>query len=259
MIGVFPFGQEVKKVLQTDHTPKRVFVLGVYASAVHARWINSNGGLLVEALAVSTEPYIFWRGEGADEIINATTIPQGLGRLEPAWAKFNGPSGIALDDLYLAPMGLGREDAWLCDLVPHSCFNPGQKCAIEREYVPVMQRYQLPEPSVPSKPKVLSDDIRRSEIMDEIRESEAEVLVLLGDEPVKWFLHQWSEQWQKLADFGTTIKDYGILHPVQLDGITIKVLPLVHPRQSGRLGHYSPMWYKLHQEWLDSKNCSIFE
>ena len=34
----YPFGQELKKVIQQDRTPKKVFVLGVYASAVHARW-----------------------------------------------------------------------------------------------------------------------------------------------------------------------------------------------------------------------------
>jgi len=37
MIGIFPFGEEVHKVEQKDRTPKNVFILGVYASAVHAR------------------------------------------------------------------------------------------------------------------------------------------------------------------------------------------------------------------------------
>lgn len=34
----FPFGSELKKVIQTDRTAKKVFILAVYASAVHARW-----------------------------------------------------------------------------------------------------------------------------------------------------------------------------------------------------------------------------
>ena len=34
----FPFGEELKPLRQQDRTPKKVFVLGVYASAVHARW-----------------------------------------------------------------------------------------------------------------------------------------------------------------------------------------------------------------------------
>ncbi len=32
--GVFPFGQPIVPVAQQDRTPKKVFVLGVYASAV---------------------------------------------------------------------------------------------------------------------------------------------------------------------------------------------------------------------------------
>jgi hypothetical protein len=34
----FPFGEVVRPVVQQDRRAKSVFVLGVYASAVHARW-----------------------------------------------------------------------------------------------------------------------------------------------------------------------------------------------------------------------------
>lgn len=34
----YPFGETVYPLVQQDRTPKKVFVLGVYASAVHARW-----------------------------------------------------------------------------------------------------------------------------------------------------------------------------------------------------------------------------
>lgn len=37
MAYYYPFGEEVHKVVQQDRSPKKVFVLGVYASAVHAR------------------------------------------------------------------------------------------------------------------------------------------------------------------------------------------------------------------------------
>jgi len=38
MIGIFPFGEKVREVEQKDRSPKQVFILGVYASAVHAKW-----------------------------------------------------------------------------------------------------------------------------------------------------------------------------------------------------------------------------
>ena|GEM_PF-5112732 len=60
----FPFGQPVRCLVQRDRTPKKVFILGVYASAVHARWVDPSGRQLVLALAVASEPYIFWRGGG---------------------------------------------------------------------------------------------------------------------------------------------------------------------------------------------------
>ena len=60
----FPFGQKLTKVQQTETTPnKEVFVLGVYASAVHAKWIDNERKIKVQALAVASEPQIFWTGE----------------------------------------------------------------------------------------------------------------------------------------------------------------------------------------------------
>jgi hypothetical protein len=121
MIGIFPFGEEVRKIEQKDRTPKKVFILGVYASAVHAGWFDVNGNAIVKALAVASEPYIFWREEGADEIIQKIQIPQALGELLPAAKQFNAPSGIALDDRIIKPLGITQEGTWLCDLIPHSC------------------------------------------------------------------------------------------------------------------------------------------
>jgi hypothetical protein len=132
-LGKFPFGQPVRKVVQTDRSPKKVFVLGVYASAVHAQWIREDGKTRIKALAVASEPCIFWRGENAESIIQQIDIPPELGRLELADQQFNGPSGRALDSTILHPMNLDRSDAWFCDLVPHSCINPAQSRAIERE------------------------------------------------------------------------------------------------------------------------------
>jgi len=247
-LGTFPFGQPVEPLVQHDRGPKKVFVLGVYASAVHARWIGPDGKDRVKALAVASEPHIFWRGEGADEIIAEITIPEELGMLVPAAGRLNGPSGAALDEMFLDPLGINRDDAWLCDLVPHSCVNPSQRKAIKREYTPVIYQFKLPVPSVPPVPKILADDARRREILDEIRESQAELLVLLGDKPIQSFLKHFDDRWKRLADFSP----YGQRHRVRLDGLEIDVLPLAHPRQTAQLGMASEKWYKLHQEWMES-------
>jgi hypothetical protein len=65
-LGTFPFGQPVRKVEQMDRSSKKVFVLGVYASAVHAKWIGSDGKEKVRALtacppAASRQTWAFLR------------------------------------------------------------------------------------------------------------------------------------------------------------------------------------------------------
>ncbi len=250
-IGTFPFGQAVQEVVQTDRTPKNVFVLGVYASAVHACWLNPVGKQVVAALAVAREPYIFWRGEKAESIIEQIAIPSELGKLTPARQDFNGPSGIALDDMILNPLGVDRQQAWLCDLVPHSCVNPSQAKAIEREYLPVAAQYGLCRPTVPPVPHRLTDENRRKAILAEIVESQASVLVLLGDKPIQWFLSYFDSRWSKLSDFGRENQAYGQLHPVNLAGKEMIILPIAHPRQIARLGRSSSVWFETHQTWLE--------
>ena len=248
-LGHFPFGQPVQTLAQTDRRPKRVFVLGVYASAVHARWAGPSGETLANALAVASEPYIFWRGDGAEEIVRQIAVPPEAGRLEPAEPRFNGPSGIALDELYLKPLGITRADAWLCDLVPHSCANPGQLAAVERAYLPALQRCGLPRATVPPVPAELADACRRAAVLGEIIESRCDTLVLLGDEPVRWFLSHYDSRWRCLRDFGQTADLYGRRHAVRLDGLRVDLIPLVHPRQAARLGASSERWSVLHQSW----------
>src|SRR5438132_12716859 len=92
----FPFGEKVKQVKQEKKEGSKLFVLGVYASAVHARWVGADGKEKVKALAVASEPEIFWRGKNAETIVSSISIPKELGHLElPSGATnkiFNGPS-----------------------------------------------------------------------------------------------------------------------------------------------------------------------
>lgn len=250
-LGSFPFGQPVREVEQTDRTQKHVFVLGVYASAVHARWVGSNNKTIVNALAVASEPTIFWRGENAEAIIQNIFVPPALGRLVPANQQFNGPSGVALDELILTPLGLTRSDAWLCDLVPHSCLNPAQSKAIERAYLPEVREHGLPKPTVPPVPTILAGEKRRSDILEELLESEADTLILLGDQPIRWFLSYFDPRWQRLADFLQDGQPYGTPCKVQLNHKHMEVIALAHPRQIARLGHSSPIWYNHHQTWIN--------
>lgn len=244
-LGTYPFGQPLQPVVQTDRTPKKVFVLGVYASAVHARWVSAEGKTLVTALAVASEPYIFWRGDGAEDILRKIKVPKAAGHLEPAASNLNGPSGVTLDEEILAPLGLSRADAWLCDLVPHTCLNDSQKEALDREYEPRRDKLRLPKVNLPPVPKKFADHTRRAEVLAELEESMAKVVIVLGDEPIRHWLTHFDGRWKKLSHFA----EYGRLHTMGIAGRTYQVLPLAHPRQVGKLGAHSEKWFKAHQGW----------
>jgi hypothetical protein len=254
----FPFGEPLRRVEQPidGRSPgKKVFVLGVYSSAVHARWLDEDGRELVKALAVASEPSIFWRGEGCAEMIASIQIPAGCGSLEPADGDYNGPSSARLDSDILEPLGgITRADAWLCDLLPESRANCQQLAAIYREYVPRMKQFKLPVPTVPVEPDFKRAKIpssRLDEILLELAASDASLLVLLGDIPISAFLRPLGGRQSSLRDFGDSPSKYGKRHRIQLRGIRpdLEVLPLAHPRQIGGLGGHSPKWKTLHSSW----------
>ena len=244
----FPFGKPVQTVKQTDCSPKKVFVLGVYASAVHAKWLTPKGERSVEALAVASEPYIFWRGENAQYYF--PEISREVGTLVPAGEQFNGPSGRALDDRIIKPLGYTRNDCWLCDLVPHSCVNTRQRDAIRRAYNPLVEKFGLTAHTAPDVPKKLTDGKRRDEIYGELVQSKATKLVLLGDMPIKWFVHHYDIRWEKLSDFIHAGKGYGKPVEAKIGDVSLEILPFAHPRQIAQLGVSSAEWFNIHEEWM---------
>lgn len=246
----FPFGERLHRLVQEDRTPKKVFVLGVYASAVHALWMK-DGKIKCRAMAVASEPRIFWDGneDEAREIIGRIKIPAELGTLSPAERSKNGPSAKVLDEQILAPLGFSRKDAWLCDLMPESRINKDQKKAIERCYNEYIGKYHLNPVTVPERKSSFCDAQRAREILKEIEESDARLLVLLGDIPIKQFLKRVADiPYSSLQEY-VDLYGYGNESDVIIGGRAMKVLPLAHPRQIGALGYHSNTWYQMHQEW----------
>lgn len=247
---IFPFGQKLTKVQQTETTPnKEVFVLGVYASAVHAKWLDKDGKIIVQALAVASEPEIFWKGlDAKEQIEKIEKMPEDLGKLLPANKNLNGPSGVALDDLFLKPLGYSREQAWLCDLLPESRVNPNQQKAVNM-YNEFAVKYELPLSTIP---QFRVDEIRENaehrhlEILNELEKSGAKTIILLGDLPIRWFLHFFDKRRSKLSQFGNSQDTYGLRHDIVINNKSYSVIPLCHPRNAARLGAFSKTWAELH-------------
>lgn len=238
MAYYYPFGEQLHPLTQQDRTKKQVFVLGVYASAVHARW-KKDGKVVCRALAVASEPRIFWDGDQAEaeRIISRIYIPPELGKLEPADRNLNGPSAKVLDEQILAPLGFTRNDAWLCDCLPETRLNPGQRSAIQRCYEPQRGRYGLNPVTVPAVPKIFCDAERAAEITDELMESGAGLLVLLGDIPIRQYLKRVAEvPFSSLKEY-CDLYGYGTRTEVEIGGrygkaVKLEVLPLTHPSRS---------------------------
>lgn len=242
----YPFGEPVIKVEQRDRTPKKVFILGVYASAVHAKWVSLEGKILINALAVASEPYIFWRGDKAEEIVSKIKLPEQAGKLVAADEKFNGPSGNVLDEKYLIPLKLTRDDCWLCDLVPYSMLNPKQVFALHKHESLVnkfgLKKYNMRTADLMNR-KI--DERRRIEILSEIKESKAKYLITLGNEPLSNFVKFYNPGINTLNQ----IDPYGTIRDINIDGSPMKLISLVHPRQAGKLGGYSKKWNEIHSNW----------
>lgn len=232
-----------------------MFVLGVYASAVHARWTKpGEKHSICAALAVASEPRIFWDGniDEAREIISKIKIPKELGTLEPAGSNLNGPSAKVLDESILAPLGFIRKDAWLCDLLPETRINKSQREVIKGKYNPKIAEFGLNKVSIPDRPTIFCDSVRCKEILEELKESQADLLILLGDIPIAQFLNEVANVPYKTLQEYVNLYGYGKATNTIIDGRTIKVLPLAHPRQIGGLGFHSKDWHDKHQEWEKS-------
>ena len=252
MAYYYPFGERVCPLVQQDKSPKKVFALGVYASAIHAKW-KKGDKTICQALAVASEPRIFWDGnpQEAAEIISRINIPEELGTLEPASAHLNGPSAKVLDEDILAPLGFTREDAWLCDLLPETRLNPSQEKVIREKYNPLINQYGLNEVTIPLRPAVFCDDARCDEILAEIESSQADLLILLGDIPIRQFLNKVTEvNYRSLQEY-VDLYGYGKCSQIAVNGKVISVLPLAHPRQIGALGAHVEKWFRLHSQWED--------
>ena len=141
----------------------------------------------------------------------------------------------------------------MCDLLPESRINSGQKAAIERCYNKYICQYDLKPVTVPERKSKFCDARRAAEILEELKESDARLLVLLGDIPIKQFLKRVADiPYSSLQEY-VDLFGYGNPTDVTIQGKTIKVLPLAHPRQIGALGYHSKTWCEMHQKWEENR------
>lgn len=169
--------------------------------------------------------------------------------MEPAFRQLNGPSAKVLDENILAPLGFTRADVWLCDCLPETRINPNQVKVINKHYNPLIEQYGLNPVTVPKRSSAFCDKKRSVEITYELMQSNADLLVLLGNIPIAQYLKKVADvPYSTLGEY-VDLYGYGNATEVVIKGKSIKVLPLAHPRQIGALGAHSKRWHLAHKEW----------
>jgi uracil-DNA glycosylase len=134
--------------------------------------------------------------------------------------------------------------------------NAQQARALEREHDPLVGRSGLPKYDWPRLPAQLASEERRSEIEAELLASEADVIITLGDQPLRWFPSSHGSH-AALSEYGQTPEDYGRLHQFRVAGRNVGLLPLVHPSQAAGLGSHSSGWAELHKQWLMGPSVEV--
>lgn len=242
----FPFGETLENTPPQRTSNAKAFVLGVYASAVHARWIGPDGKEACKALAVSTEPCSFWDGNGGEKIISRIdrTVPREMGSLALPAGKFNGPSGETLREKYLAPLDLTPDKCWITDL--------HDRYFLSRDNAKAVAKYEMlrhkagsktAPASLPTRPKrVVPTEERLARLRDEFHQSGAPLVITLGNEPLRPLL---GASARKLSN-----ERYGEPAEFEVFGRRVVVLRLCHPRQAGALGFSSRAWTDTHAAWM---------
>jgi hypothetical protein len=223
----FPFGSPIQPVTWRHLGPRPVLIIGVYPSAVHARWLDGDGRTRIRALAVANEPEPFWTGQDAEKHLAAVaaTAPAVVGRLVAA-SGHNGLSGQALDGSVLVPLGLTRNHVRIADIDNRYMANPAQQQAIDRCYNLLAEKglvssvsWRLRRPIT----KIPAD--RSPSLAEELEEAGPDWVITLGSEPLR-----------ALGLRRLSADTYGVPVTASLLGRRVRLLRLVHTRQQARHG-----------------------
>lgn len=273
--GAFPFGQAngPRDVTWHGGGSPRLLVVGVYPSALHVRWVAPesvatppDGAGRISAMAVDVEPEVFWRGDGADGLVDTWKDSVGFvdgdehGCDGHVSAQGNGPSGRTLDT-YLDALGVAATDTAYLDVFPVFVVHHGsgsQGRAVRREYDPIVASLGAGGRSastLPTRPTATALPRRAAErfggwLLDTIATLRPDLIVTLG-----------TESWEALGRVpGITVKhtaaslpetkaSYGDPGGLVVAGTTVPWIPLVHPG----LLRKNAEWKARHDEWVASR------
>ena len=206
---------------------------------------------MVQAVPVADEPTPFWDGADADDRIRQWRDDVGFERrwgIVDAPPNLNGPSGIKVHEMVLAPLRLRRPDVWITDCLDTYRASDGVAAALESAYIPLGERLGLPAAALlphPTEAQILAEAVahHRDRLRQEITMCEPELIVTLGNAALRTL--------RTIANTfsggppGAGLSLDGYPHPgrARVERHDAEVLPFVHPGAPGR-------WRARHAAWL---------
>ena len=245
----YPFGRAVHPRPPSASTPRPLFVLGAYPSALHVQW-RPAAGRLVRAIPVDDEPHPFWNGADAQERVAAW-----LDWLRPSPSKhgtfsvpprLNGPSGSWVDDNIMRPLGYEHRDACITDCLDTYRMSVGVEARICDTYM----TSGLPPcdlASHPSESDIVSESLghHRDRLLHELGRCHPKIVATLGNAAARVFASIVALPQSKLS-----IIDYGRPRRVALGDRTITWYPLAHPAAP-------KVYQEAHTTWVaNQKRCN---
>ena len=259
----FPFGRPVRRCKPSATTPRPVFILGAYPSALHACWTPPNGFRRIQAIAVDNEPEPFWNGLDEHDRIEkwkkAVQFDDAWGTVAPV-KKLNGSSGLWVDEFILKPLGVSRDKVCISDCLDTYRCSVGLRARIDDTYEKFRRKFDrefdLPSAVLgvhPSEQEIIEEGstTHKKRLLREIEAVAPDTIVTLGNAAVAVARKLLTfESGADTARLSHVAEKYGAPAKVRLGSKVIELLPLAHPA--------APKAYQTaHQAWSAARmQCS---
>ena len=243
----FPFGQFVTPRPPSARSPRPLFVLGAYPSAVHVAWQPPSPFRRVTAIAVDDEPTPFW--DGADQLAVVERWKSAVG-FRDEWGQvranpqLNGPCGQKFVANVLAPLGFTASEACVTDCLDTYRSSMDGAARIEDTYNPWASRAGLPPADLaphPTEAAIVRESLQshRARLLRELGDARPDLIVTLGNAALRVLreLVVTTSELRKLA-----VESYGTELTVRIAGHVARWLPLAHPAAPIRYAEAHARW-----------------
>jgi hypothetical protein len=212
-----------------------VFILGAYPSALHIAW-RPPTGKPIKAMAIDNEPVAFWSGAGEEKYIAAWK--KTVGFRDGEWGavagvgQLNGSSGKWVEENVLAPVGAGRDDACITDVLNTYFSSTGGAGRVADTYAPFAARVGLPAARLanhPSENIIVEQAVQRhrDRLLRELGDVAPDIVVTLGNAALRVL-----RAITGASDAPTKLRadsNYGAEIALSVEGQNMTWLPLAHP------------------------------